>query len=110
MHNKFVTAVAVVLVLPALCFSGYKLYQHFVSPESTEDNVDSSTGEKSTTRSGTTEDGKSGKDVPKSNYMIPLVALILFVVIAAAVFLMQSEEDEHSEYPEGPLPIGEDRV
>jgi len=116
MQNKTIAAISTILVAPAVCFSGYKLFQYvygYFSGSSAETETESNAEEKSVSRSGSvdTTEGNTSEttenNVPKNKYMIPLVVLFLFVVIVAAFSF--SGEDA-SEYPKGDLPIGEDRV
>merc|ERR1711900_24209 len=113
MSNKTICAIGSVLVLPAVSYGGYKLYQKYILGKSTEDESQSEGGEdKSTSRSADTENKSESSEqsettegVKKGSSPIVPLLLVLFVVAAAVYFLAFAEKEVASQCPEE-LPIG----
>merc|ERR1711964_497937 len=110
--NKVATFIGSALVIPALCFGAYKLYQKYFAPkaEETDSECDSDDRDvKSTSRSGKTgkKNKKSSKgEKPCSKKNIIFAIVVSLVILAAVYFLVFNETEESgSEYPEGDLPI-----
>lgn len=115
MNNKVVAIIGSVLVIPALCFGGYKAYKKFFTPKSEETDSDSEPNEdESTTRSAQVEAGdkekKGSSKVEDDDNTMIIGGVVFFVLLVIVAFFVLSGDEEESEYPKGPLPIGEDRV
>merc|ERR1711964_937559 len=115
--NKVATFIGSALVIPALCFGAYKLYQKYFAPKVEENDSECDSDDanvKCTSRSGKT--GKKKKrsnkgEKPCSKRTIIIAIVVSLVILAAVYFLVFNETEETgSEYPEGDLPIGFDRV
>merc|ERR1711964_700901 len=116
-NNKVAATVGSALVIPALCYGGYKLYQKYGASKADDTDSDCDSDDrdvKSTSRSSKTgkkkkRSSKGKKSCSKKNIIFAIV--VSLVILAAVYFLVFNETEESgSEYPEGDLPIGFDRV
>merc|ERR1711964_896728 len=98
-NNKVATVVGSLLVLPALCFGGYKLYQKYFAPKAEEndsgcDSNDVECGSRSAA-TGNKKKKSSKKEEKGSNKM-----LLIFGVLAAVVaFLFLGKAEKKSASP-----------
>jgi len=112
-NNKVAVAAGVLTVVPALCYGGYKAYKHFTGKKNQEE---SASAEKSngwfgsSKRSGKKKSKKDKEEKGMSGTMMIIIGVVALALLATVAFFMLSGSGQESEFPEGELPIGPDRV